>query len=225
MVNGMANRETSELGGEGVCFNLPRRPNLLGVHSSVECIFGLCVISRRVMMPTSSVARFMGGGWMLSAAVLCLFKSPLKNVATLRGKHTFAFSVYVADASYCIKVNVKVYAGSHQRALRKGSKLVLTQARSPTITKNEKEKQQRLMRIRRVVSHAIRPASSPPEASRSTRTSPSNPPLLLLFLRCILCLVFVILFKLFIAWQCSLVASWCTLCVGTPKFSRGVTVY
>ena len=125
------------------------------------------------MMPTSSVARFMGGGWMLSAAVLCLFKSPLKNVATLRGKHTFAFSVYVADASYCIKVNVKVYAGSHQRALRKGSKLVLTQARSPTITKNEKEKQQRLMRIRRVVSHAIRPASSPPEASRST----SNPPI------------------------------------------------
>jgi len=29
------------------------------------------------------------------------------------------------------------------------------------------------MRIRRVVSHAIRPASSPPEASRST----SNPPI------------------------------------------------
>ena len=174
MVNGMANRETSELGGEGVCFNLPRRPNLLGVHSSVECIFGLCVISRRVMMPTSSVARFMGGGWMLSAAVLCLFKSPLKNVATLRGKHTFAFSVYVADASYCIKVNVKVYAGSHQRALRKGSKLVLTQARSPTITKNEKEKQQRLMRIRRVVSHAIRLASSPPEDSRSTSNPPSS---------------------------------------------------
>jgi len=174
----MANRETSELGGEGVCFNLPRRPNLLGVHSSVECIFGLCVISRRVMMPTSSVARFMGGGWMLSAAVLCLFKSPLKNVATLRGKHTFAFSVYVADASYCIKVNVKVYAGSHQRALRKGSKLVLTQARSPTITKNEKEKQQRLMRIRRVVSHAIRPASSPPEAIRSTSTPPIRTPII-----------------------------------------------
>ena len=174
----MANRETSELGGEGVCFNLPRRPNLLGVHSSVECIFGLCVISRRVMMPTSSVARFMGGGGMLSAAVLCLFKSPLKNVATLRGKHTFAFSVYVADASYCIKVNVKVYAGSHQRALRKGSKLVLTQARSPTITKNEKEKQQRLMRIRRVVSHAIRPASSPPEAIRSTSTPPIRTPII-----------------------------------------------
>ena len=34
-----------------------------------------------------------------------------------------------------------------------------------------------------------------------------------------------ILFKLFIAWQCSLVASWCTLCVGTPKFSRGVMLY
>ena len=106
------------------------------------------------------------------------------------------------------KVNVKVYAGSHQRALRKGSKLVLTQARSPTITKNEKEKQQRLMRIRRVVSHAIRPASSPPEASYSTRIPPSGPPLsLLLLLNCILCLVFVILFKLFIAWQCILVSS------------------
>ena len=42
-----------------------------------------------------------------------------------------------------------------------------------------------------------------------------DPPLsLLLLLKCTLCLVFVILFKLFIAWQCSLVASWCTLCMG-----------
>ena len=39
------------------------------------------------------------------------------------------------------------------------------------------------------------------------------------------CLVFVILFKLIIAWQCSLVTSWCTMCVGTPKFSKGVMVY
>ena len=53
-------------------------------------------------------------------------------------------------------------------------------------------------------------------------TPSSDPPLSLLLLRCILCLVFVILFTLFIAWKCSLVASWCTLCVGTPKFSRGV---
>jgi hypothetical protein len=30
-----------------------------------------------------------------------------------------------------IKVKVKVYAGSHQRALRKGSQLVLTLARAP----------------------------------------------------------------------------------------------
>jgi hypothetical protein len=30
------------------------------------------------------------------------------------------------------KVNVKVYAGSHQRALRKGSQLVLTLARGPS---------------------------------------------------------------------------------------------
>jgi hypothetical protein len=36
-----------------------------------------------------------------------------------------------------------------------------------------------------------------------------DPPLSLsLLFKCILCLVFVILFKLFLAWQCSLVASW-----------------
>ena len=62
------------------------------------------------------------------------------------------------------------------------------------------------------------------KASRST----SNPPsmyVVLLLLKCVLCLVFVILFKLFIAWQCSLVASWCTLRVGMPKFSKEVMVY
>ena len=37
-------------------------------------------------------------------------------------------------------LRVKVYAGSHQRALRKGSQLVLTLARAPS--KNEKNKQQ-----------------------------------------------------------------------------------
>jgi hypothetical protein len=40
----------------------------------------------------------------------------------------------------------------------------LTLARAPP--KIKKEKQQRRMRIRRIVSHAIRPAPSPPEASR-----------------------------------------------------------
>ena len=44
-------------------------------------------------------------------------------------KHTFM--AYTAK-----KVKVKVYAGSHQRALRKGSQLVLTLARAPP--KNEK---------------------------------------------------------------------------------------
>jgi len=53
----------------------------------------------------------------------------------------------------------------------------------------------------------------------------SDPPLSLLLLRCNLGLVFVILFKLIIAWQCSLVTSWCTLCVGTLEFSKGVMVY
>jgi len=45
------------------------------------------------------------------------------------------------------KIEVKVYTGSHQRALRKGSQLVLTLARAPP--KDKKEKQQRLLRIRR----------------------------------------------------------------------------
>jgi len=93
----------------------------------------------------------------------------------------------------------------------------------------KKGKQQRLMRIWQVVSHAIRPAPSPPEASRST----SNFPIRSLFLSeitvfvwdCILCLVFEIMFLLFIAWQCSAVANWCTLCKGMPRFSRGVMVY
>ena len=66
--------------------------------------------------------------------------------------------------STTLKEKVKVCTGSHQRALRKGSQLVLALARAPP--KDEKEKQQRLMRIRRVVSHAIRPAPSPPEVSR-----------------------------------------------------------
>ena len=52
---------------------------------------------------------------------------------------------------------------------------MLTLARAPL--KDEKEKQQRLMRIRRVVSHAIRPAPSPPEASRSTRNPPFRSPI------------------------------------------------
>ena len=81
------------------------------------------------------------------------------------------------------------------------------------------------MRIRRVVSHAIRHAPSPPEASRSTNTPPSRSPIITVVVVSVFCLVFVILFKLFIAWQCSLVASWCTLCVGMPKFRRGVMVY
>jgi hypothetical protein len=73
-------------------------------------------------------------------------------------------------------VKVKVYAGSHQRAFRKDSQLVLKLTRAPP--KNEKEKQQRLMGIRRVVSHAIRPAPSPPEASRSTSNPPSRFPII-----------------------------------------------
>jgi hypothetical protein len=91
---------------------------------------------------------------------------------------------------------------------------------SQSPTRNEKEeKQQRLMRIRRVVSRAFRPAPSLLKPAALPVTPPSDSPLSLLLLRCILCLLFVILFKLFIARQCSLVTSWCTLSVGTPKFS------
>ena len=71
-------------------------------------------------------------------------------------------------------VKVKVYAGSHQRAFRKDSQLVLKLTRAPP--KNEKEKQQRLMGIRRVVSHAIRPAPSPPESGRSASLNPAAQP-------------------------------------------------
>jgi len=122
-------------------------------------------------------------------------------------------------------VKVKVYTGSHQRALRRGSQLVLTLARAPL--KNKKEKQQRLMRIRRIVSHAIRPAPSTPAVSCSTSAPPSRSPVITFVVdKVYLCLLFMILFKLYIAWQCRFfVASWCTLCVGTPKFSRGVVVY
>jgi hypothetical protein len=72
-----------------------------------------------------------------------------------------------------------------------------------------------------VVSHAIRPAHSPLRAASLPVIPPSNP--LLTLLNCILS--FFILLKLFIAWQCSLVVRWCTLCMGMPKFSRGVMVY
>ena len=179
-------------------------------------------------------------------------------------------------------IKVKVYTGSHQRAFKKGSQLVLTLARAPP--KDEKEKQQRLMRIWRAVSHAIRPAPNPPEASRSTSNPPSRSPIItvavvkvyfVLFLWS--CLNFSIFFwwwcysygpqqgpdrqqkkeegglkqrrkqeeaaqgdpepgkgnqekekdpsRVQSAWQCSLVANWCTLCVEMPKFSRGVITY
>ena len=90
-------------------------------------------------------------------------------------------------------------------------------------TENEKEKQQRLIRAGGLsaMRSGLRLALLKPAALPVARL-PDTPLPLFLLLKCILCLVFVILFKIFIAWQCSLVASWCTLCVGMPKFSRGV---
>ena len=80
-----------------------------------------------------------------------------------------------------------------QRALRKGSQLVLTLARAPPETR-KKEKQQRKMRIRRVVSHAFRPAPSPPEASRSTSNPPIRSPI-----------ITVVVKVYFVSWLCNLV--------------------
>ena len=88
----------------------------------------------------------------------------------------------------------------------------------------ERERQQRLMRIRRVVSHAIQPMPSPPKTSHSTSNPPFISPIITVVVDKVY-FVIVILFKLFIAWQCSLAASWCTLCVGMLKFGRGVMVY
>jgi hypothetical protein len=78
------------------------------------------------------------------------------------------------------------------------------------------------MKIRRVVSHAIRPAPSPPQASRST----SNPQVPYCHCcRCwmyfVFCLDFVIVFNLFVARQCSFVAGRCTLCREMPRFRKG----
>ena len=93
-------------------------------------------------------------------------------------------------------------------------------SQSPT-KKEKKDKQQRLKRIRRLsaMRFGLRLALLKP-AALPVSPLPVPPLSLLLLLECILCLVIVILFKLFIAWQCSLVTSWFTLCVGTPKFSK-----
>ena len=82
------------------------------------------------------------------------------------------------------------------------------------------------MRIWRVVSHAIQPVPSPPEASRSTSTPPSlSPVFTVVVVKVYFVSCFVILFKISIAWQCSTVASWCASCKGMPRFSTGVMVY
>ena len=60
------------------------------------------------------------------------------------------------------------------------------------------------------------PSWSQPLTSRSPVAHPSDPLLSLLSL--LDCVFFVILYKLFITWQCSAVASWCALCKGMPKF-------
>jgi len=46
-------------------------------------------------------------------------------------------SLYIVNKHHC-KVKVKVCAGSHQRALRKGSQLVLTLARAPPRTRKKR---------------------------------------------------------------------------------------
>jgi hypothetical protein len=76
-----------------------------------------------------------------------------------------------------VKVKVKVYAGSHQRALRKGSQLVLTLARAPPKTRKKRNTTE-INEDPAGFSLAIRPASSFPEASRSTSTHPIRSPII-----------------------------------------------
>ena len=91
------------------------------------------------------------------------FKDNLKS-RYIKSKHSITPYLFkkvkvslIWKSTACIKKRLSTSAHTSQRP-----------------TRNEKEeKQQRLMRIRRVVSHAIRPPPSPPEASRST----SNPPI------------------------------------------------
>jgi hypothetical protein len=53
----------------------------------------------------------------------------------------------------------------------------------------------------------------------------SNPPIRSPIISVVIVeLCFVILLNLFIAWQCSAVANWCTLCRGMPRLSKGVMV-
>ena len=91
------------------------------------------------------------------------------------------------------KVKVKVYAGSHQRALRKGSQLVLTLARAPPNKTRKKTEEEPAgcqlcdpldppsgshgwLLVERLA--LLKPAALPV-------TPPSDPPLSLLLLRCI----------------------------------------
>ena len=83
--------------------------------------------------------------------------------------------------------------------IRKGSQLVLILARAPP--KDEKEKQQRLMRIRWVFSHAIRPAPSPPEASRPTSNPPIRSP------------IFIAVVKVYFMFLCDLVLAFYRMAV------------
>jgi hypothetical protein len=84
------------------------------------------------------------------------------------------------------------------------------------------------MRIRQIVSHAIQLALSPPEASRSTSNpliiSPVFTVVVVGVFCCVFCLVLLSCLS-FLLQGSNLVASWCTLCRGTPRFSREVMVY
>jgi hypothetical protein len=62
-----------------------------------------------------------------------LFHCTHPQMISLRKKYAFLFSQtrFQDVSAFKKKVKVKVYARSHQRALRKGSQLVLTLARAP----------------------------------------------------------------------------------------------
>jgi hypothetical protein len=70
------------------------------------------------------------------------------------------------------------------------------------VTDRKGETTERLMRIWRIVSHAIRPAPSPPEASRSTALHPLQIPIITVVVKLYFDLVLVTL-EFFFAWQCN----------------------
>ena len=179
-------------GGNGGSCRMMQRPSLCCSCVALSCFCGLMSSQYLISM------RWMSCWRMLRSLGRCC----LEKVDLLVAAGGGAAEVLPSSLSFPLPL-----LGTHpskrrsntslrwksQRALRKGSQLVLTLARAPPETR-KKEKQQRKMRIRRVVSHAFRPAPSPPEASRSTSNPPIRSPI-----------ITVVVKVYFVSWLCNLV--------------------